>query len=75
MHVVNAQVQRRADLELRQRAEGGHAAGGVHQGGDRPAVHRAGLRVADDPRGVWQHQGHALGVSVMHAHLEYLTMA
>ncbi|CAE6920591.1 conserved protein of unknown function [Ectopseudomonas oleovorans] len=74
MHVVDAQVQRRADLELGQHAHGGNATGGVHQRGDRPAMDDAGIRIANDVRRVRQAQGQALAVSALDRHAEHLTM-
>src|SRR5690606_25065675 len=48
VHVVDAQVQGRAHLEVRQEAHGGNAAGGVHQGGDGATVDHAVFGIADD---------------------------
>ncbi|MNE89992.1 hypothetical protein D3C80_1874620 [compost metagenome] len=69
VHVVDAQVEGRTDFELRQCTECGHAAGGVHQGGQGTSVNGAGLGVTDDLRRIRQQQGHALCIGVLYSHL------
>ncbi|MNI68581.1 hypothetical protein D3C73_1242850 [compost metagenome] len=75
MHVVDAQVEGRADFELRQYAEGRHATGGVHQGGQGAAVNYPGLGVADDLRAVWQHYGEPFGTGAVNAQSKHRTMS
>ncbi|MNT93692.1 hypothetical protein D3C72_2352290 [compost metagenome] len=55
VHVVDAQVEGRADFEFREHTEGRHATGGVHQRGQRPAMNHAGFGIADNLRAIRQH--------------------
>ncbi|MNR42336.1 hypothetical protein D3C85_1608420 [compost metagenome] len=54
MHVVDAQIEGRADFKFGQHAQGRHAAGSIHQRCQRTAVDHASLRVANDLRAVRQ---------------------
>lgn len=74
MHIVDAQVERRADLEVRQHADRGNTAGGVHQGGDRTAVDDPAFRVADDRLAVGQAQGQSFLVGGLDRQPQHLAM-
>ncbi|MNP58750.1 hypothetical protein D3C76_1536930 [compost metagenome] len=74
MHVVDTKVQRWTYLKAWQHAKRGHPAGGVHQRGQGTAMHCASLRVADDGWRPGQEQRHAIGVRMLDAHLQHLTM-
>ncbi|MOA46990.1 hypothetical protein D3C78_1695730 [compost metagenome] len=74
-HVVDAQVDGRADLGAGQHAEGRHPAGGIHQGGDGAAVNHAIFRIAHDGFAIRQAQCHSLGFCRNSLDTEQLTMA
>ena len=74
VHVIDAQIQGRADLELRQHADGGDTAGSVHQRGDGTTVDHPAIGVADDMLAVGQTQGQAFGAGRVHLQAEHLAM-
>ena len=74
MHVVDAQIERRADLEFRQCAGCGNPAGGVHQRSDRAAMNDSGLRVADDLFAVRQAQGESAAVGMLDTQAQNLAV-
>src|SRR5690606_25924969 len=74
-HVVDAQIERRAYLEIRQHAHSRNAARGIHQRGDGTAMNHAGFRIANDLRAVGQTQRQSLWRGLMHAQAQYLAVA
>jgi hypothetical protein len=75
VHVVDTQIQRRTDFELRQYAQRRHATRSIHQRSQSAAVDDSGLWITDDLRAVRQDDREAIIAGAVHLHAENLAMA